>query len=69
MNGRRRLVRSSRKEKIAFLRAHSELWDVPWIALRNALVEAGLVAKSTYILDIGLSQLVEEARKPEAMTT
>lgn len=53
--------RSSRTDKIVFISKHKELWEVDAVVVKRALVKAGLVSPSTYVLDLGIRELVEKA--------
>lgn len=55
--------RSSRTDKILFVARRRELWDKPETEIKKALVDAGLVSPSTYILDIRIPDLLKEAKK------
>jgi len=66
--------RSTRQQKIAFLRENPNLWEgieferrnatksIQWRRLYEALVKAGLVSERTNHVDINIPRLIREAR-------
>jgi len=59
MRGGARRKSSTVPEKVAWLRHHPELWDKTTTEIVKAMKKAGLVAQSTYYLDVRVKQLLE----------
>jgi hypothetical protein len=49
-----------------FLAKRPELWSAPHRTVKRELVAAGLVSTTTYILDLRIKSLIEDAKKVNA---
>ena len=54
---------STRTQKVIFLARHPELWEQSHLTIKNSLIAARLVSKTTYTRDLGIRRMVEEAKK------
>lgn len=52
--------KSTLKERLEWLRRHPELIHLPYYSIKKAMVDADLIAESTYILDIRLPDTVRQ---------
>jgi len=57
---------STREEKLGWLRAHPEVWDLPRHQIRDKLASARLCAFTTYPMDLQLGKLIDELKREQA---
>jgi hypothetical protein len=49
-------------QKLTWLQRHPELWDKPELEIKAAMVTAKLCSRSTYVKDLHLGMLLDQAK-------